>query len=46
MIVDADVGKEATTITAKDGIYAFVFDPKGLMAGLGLKVSKITRIDK
>jgi lipid-binding SYLF domain-containing protein len=28
--------------TAKEDIYAFFFDQKGLMAGLGLQGSKIT----
>jgi lipid-binding SYLF domain-containing protein len=27
------------------GIYAFTFDQRGLMAGLGIQGSKITRID-
>jgi len=30
-----------TTTTAGDDIYAFFIDQKGLMAGLGLKGSKI-----
>jgi lipid-binding SYLF domain-containing protein len=33
-----------TTTTAKDDIYAFFIDQKGLMAGLGIKGSKINRI--
>jgi lipid-binding SYLF domain-containing protein len=33
-----------TTTTAEDDIYAFFIDQKGLMAGLGLKGSKITLI--
>lgn len=43
--VDAGVAKTLTTTTAKDDIYAFIFSQKGLMAGLGLQVSKITRIN-
>ena len=45
VVVDAGVAKALTTTTAKDDVYAFIFDQKGLMAGLGLQGSKITRID-
>ena len=31
---------------AKSDIYAFFFDQKGLMAGIGLQGTKITKIDK
>jgi lipid-binding SYLF domain-containing protein len=34
----------STTIT--QDIYAFIFDQKGLMAGLGIRGSKISRIAK
>ena len=40
------MGKNLTTTTAKDDVYAFIFDQKGLMEGLGLQGNKITRIDK
>lgn len=45
VIVDEGVAKTLTTTTAKDDIYAFIFSQKGLMAGLGLQGSKITKID-
>ncbi len=45
VVVDAGKAKTLTTSTAKDDIYAFVFSQKGLMAGLGLQGSKITRIN-
>jgi lipid-binding SYLF domain-containing protein len=32
------------TSTAKDDIYAFIFGQKGLMAGIGLQGSKISKI--
>jgi lipid-binding SYLF domain-containing protein len=32
--------------TAKSDIYAFFFDQKGLMAGIGIQGSKITKIEK
>ena len=46
VIGDEGFGKSATTTTAKDKIYAFIFDQKGAMAGLGLQGNKITRIKK
>jgi lipid-binding SYLF domain-containing protein len=44
VVVDTGAGAEATTTTLREGILAFVFDQKGLMAGVGLKGSKITKI--
>ena len=44
VIVDAGLAKSLTTTTAKKDIYAFFFDQSGLMAGLGLQGSKISRI--
>ncbi|MES0363985.1 MAG: lipid-binding SYLF domain-containing protein [Desulfobacteria bacterium] len=44
VVVDAGLAKSLTTTTAKDDIYAFFFDQKGLMAGLGLQGSKISKI--
>lgn len=38
-------GKNMSTTTLKDDIYAFIFSQKGLMAGLGLQGSKITRFN-
>jgi lipid-binding SYLF domain-containing protein len=43
-VVDEGVARSLSTTTAKEGIYAFFFDQKGLMAGAGLQGSKITRI--
>ena len=34
-----------STTTINSGTYAFFFDQRGLMAGLGLQGSKITRIN-
>jgi lipid-binding SYLF domain-containing protein len=45
VVVDEGMGKTLTTTTAKKDIYAFIFDQKGLMAGLGLQGNKITKID-
>jgi lipid-binding SYLF domain-containing protein len=47
-IVIVDVGKATSmsTTTLHSEIYAFFFSQKGLMAGLGLQGTKITRISK
>ncbi len=46
VIVDQDmaVAKVFSTTTTKKGVYAFIFGQKGLMAGLGIQGTKITRI--
>jgi lipid-binding SYLF domain-containing protein len=45
VVVDQGMGKSATSITAQNDIYAFIFSQKGLMAGLGLQGNKITRLN-
>jgi lipid-binding SYLF domain-containing protein len=45
VVVDKGAAKSLTTTTAKNGVYAFIFGQKGLMAGLGLQGSKISRIN-
>jgi len=44
VVVEAGAATALTTTTARDNVYAFFFDQKGLMAGLGLQGSKITKI--
>ena len=44
VVVDKGVARSLTTSTAKSGIYAFIFEQKGLMAGVGIQGSKITKI--
>ncbi|SDZ09776.1 YSC84-related protein [Nitrosomonas sp. Nm33] len=44
VVVDAGVARTLTTTTLKDDVYAFIFGQQGLMAGLGLQGSKISRI--
>jgi len=44
VIVDKGMGKSMTSTTLKSGVYAFIFSQKGLMAGIGLQGSKITKI--
>ncbi len=46
VLVDQGIGKSLTTNTITSDTYAFIFDQKGLMAGIGIQGSKITRIDK
>jgi lipid-binding SYLF domain-containing protein len=45
-VVDVGAAKSLSTTTMKSDIYAFFFDQKGLMAGLGLQGTKITKISK
>jgi len=44
VVVDAGVGKSLTSTTITQDVYAFIFDQKGLMAGIGIQGSKITKI--
>jgi lipid-binding SYLF domain-containing protein len=46
VIVDKGMARSFSSTTLHSGIYAFAFDQKGLMAGLGLQGSKIKRIDE
>ena len=45
VVVDQGMSKSMSTTTLNNDIYAFVFSQKGLMAGLGLTGSKITRLN-
>ena len=44
VILDEGFGKNLSTTTLQKGVYAFIFDQKGLMGGIGIQGSKITRI--
>jgi len=44
VVMDEGLAKSLTTSTAKEDIYAFIFGQKGLMAGIGLQGSKISKI--
>jgi lipid-binding SYLF domain-containing protein len=46
VVVDVGASGSATTTTLKSEIYAFFFDQKGLMGGIGLQGTKITKIKK
>jgi lipid-binding SYLF domain-containing protein len=44
VIVDEGVAKNLSTSTLKDDAYAFIFDQQGLMAGVSIEGTKISRI--
>jgi lipid-binding SYLF domain-containing protein len=46
VVIDTGAAKALTTTTLQSEIYAFFFDQKGLMGGIGLQGTKITRINK
>lgn len=46
VVLDVGQAKALTTTTIQSEIYAVIFDQTGLMAGLGLQGSKISRIDR
>ena len=45
VIVDSGKARSLTTTTLQSDIYGFIFSQKGLMAGLGLQGSKITKLN-
>ena len=46
VVVDSGMAKNISSSTLTQDIYAFVFQQKGLMAGVGLQGNKITKLDK
>jgi lipid-binding SYLF domain-containing protein len=46
VVVDEGRGKSITSNTITSDVYAFIFNQKGLMGGMGIQGSKITKIDK
>ncbi len=46
VVVDEGLGKSITSTTLTKDVYAFIFDQKGLMGGIGIQGSKITKISK
>lgn len=46
VVVDVGAAKSMSTTTARSEIYAFFFDQKGLMGGLGLQGTKISKKNK
>lgn len=45
VVVDEGIARSLSTSTAKDDVYVFFFNQKGLMAGIGVQGSKITKIE-
>lgn len=45
VILDEGFGKNLSTTTLQRGVYAFIFDQKGLMGGVGIQGTKITKIN-
>lgn len=46
VMVDEGVAKNLSSTTLKDDAYAFIFDQEGLMAGISIEGSKITKIKR
>ena len=46
VIVDEGVAKNLSTSTLKDDAYAFIFSQQGLMAGVSIEGTKISRIKR
>jgi lipid-binding SYLF domain-containing protein len=46
VVVDQGKAKNLSTSTLKDDAYAFIFSQQGLMAGLSLEGTKISRIKR
>jgi lipid-binding SYLF domain-containing protein len=46
VVLDVGTAKALTSTTIQNDIYAVFFDQRGLMAGLGLQGSKISRMNK
>jgi lipid-binding SYLF domain-containing protein len=45
VVMDKGAAKSLTTTTGRSDVYAFIFSQQGLMAGLGLQGSKISKIN-
>lgn len=46
VVVNEGIAKNFSTSTLKDDAYAFIFDQQGLMAGLSIEGTKVTRIKR
>jgi lipid-binding SYLF domain-containing protein len=45
VVLDKGFGKNLSTTTMQKGVYAVIFNQKGLMGGIGIQGSKITKIN-
>jgi lipid-binding SYLF domain-containing protein len=46
VLVDEGVARNLSTSTLKDDAYAFIFSQQGLMAGISIEGTKISRINR
>ena len=46
VVMDDAMAKKTSTTTINKDIYAYIFNQKGLMAGLGIQGNKLTRVEK
>jgi len=46
VVVNEGVAKNLSTTTLKDDAYAFIFDQKGLMAGVSIEGTKVSKIKR
>jgi lipid-binding SYLF domain-containing protein len=46
VLVDEGIARNLSTSSLKDDAYAFIFSQQGLMAGLSIEGTKISRIDR
>jgi lipid-binding SYLF domain-containing protein len=46
VVVDEGVAKNLSTSSLKDDAYAFIFNQQGLMAGVSIEGTKISRINR
>ena len=44
VVVDQGLARSLTTTNLRSDVYAFIFDQKGLMGGIGIEGSKVTKI--
>jgi len=45
VVLDAGFGKNLSSTTLQKGVYAFIFGQEGLMGGVGIQGTKITKIN-
>lgn len=46
VFVDEGAAKDVNTLTGKSDVYGFIFGQTGLMAGVGVQGSKITKVER
>jgi lipid-binding SYLF domain-containing protein len=46
VVMDDSMARKTSTTTINKDIYAYIFNQKGLMAGLGIQGNKLTRLEK